>query len=121
MLGVRVWKVHLELSRLLVRMGLLPRAEAILFEATSLGAQHSTHFNYKPCIRLNVMAVKGVREARMGLNGAVCLWSHDAGCAWWVAVSEPHEAYRELGRLKAQQGLLAEAMMHYKHLLFFLP
>lgn len=37
------------------------------------------------------------------------------------AVSEPHEAYRELGRLKAQQGLLAEAMMHYKHLLFFLP
>jgi hypothetical protein len=37
-LGVRVWKVHLELSRLLVRMGLLPRAEAILFEATSLGA-----------------------------------------------------------------------------------
>jgi GMP synthase-like glutamine amidotransferase len=57
----------------------------------------------------------------MGLDAAVCLGSHTLLGVHGVAVSEPHEAYRELGRLKAQQGLLAEAMMHYKHLLFFLP
>ena len=36
-------------------------------------------------------------------------------------VAEPAEAYFELARLKSHQGLINEAVMHFKHFLFYKP
>ena len=64
------YDLHLSVGKLMVRMGMLSRAESIFFASTSL-------------------------------------------------VHEPSEAYFNLARLKSHQGKLDDAVLHYKHHLFF--
>ena len=70
MMDIERYGLHVAMGRLLVRMGMLHRAESTFFAATSLA-------------------------------------------------DEPAEAYFELARLKSHQGKLDDAVLHYKHHLFY--
>lgn len=59
----------------------------------------------------------GRLQSRLGLLQSAETTFFQATCL----VSEPHEAYLELAKLKTSQGCLDEGSMHYKHYLFYRP